>query len=833
MRPTILLGAVVLSMTLLSHATAAEWTLQSASLVTAPPQEISSPGFDDSQWLPATVPGTVLISYLNAGKIPDPFYADQRFKIDDAFFTDNDFWYRHTFTTHGLANRRLWLHFDGINWKANVYVNGHYVGDINGAFIRAKFDITKLVRTGAPNCLAVLIHKVAHPGAVKPKSLKHWLPNGGELGLDSPTFLASIGWNWVPTIPGRNIGIWNGVRLTTTGNVTIDDPWVSTDLPLPDGSRADLTIQCDLTNHSQEEQHGILHGEIGDVHFEQPIMLAASQTSPIVLKKTLAHTRLWWPNGMGDQPLYHLKLTFVAGDGVSDATDTTFGIRKLTYTIRDNVLFLSVNGHRVLIRGGNWGMDEGMLRCDADGYDTRVRLHRAMNFNMIRNWCGLTGRDAFYDACDKYGILVWDDFWLANPSDGPDPTDHAMFIANALDKIRRVRGHPSLAIYCGRNEGYPPKEIDDALRAATHDLDGSRYYLSNSAADVVTGHGPYDVRSPEWYFENRGDTLHSELGIVAVPPVESLRQMFPPDKLWPINDLWGQHDLSQERGPAYLKRLSDSYGPAVDVQDFCRKAQMLNLESAQAMLESWQSRQGSGGLIWMTQAAWPCLICQAYAYDFEPTGAYFGFRKACEPLHILWDRHTNQIKVANDTIEDADNLIAQADIYNLDGTRQWTRSIALHAPAGEATECFSLEFPPDLSDVYFVRLLLTRGPTTLSDNFYWEGKTAGRYQALANLPQVDLTSQATFARDDSGKCVIVATLHNPGSSVAFGIRLKVQTAVTNQRVLPAFYGDNYFTLLPGQSKSVPIEFDERLLHGEKPRLSYEGWNTAVHDIPVQ
>jgi hypothetical protein len=823
---------MVLSMTLLSPIPAAAWKLQSASLISATPTQISSPAFDDSSWLPATVPGTVLTSYLNAGKIPDPFYADQRFKIDDAFFTNNDFWYRNTFTVAPLVKQRLWLNFDGINWKANVYVNGEHVGDVNGSFIRGKFDITKLVRADSVICMAVLIHKVAHPGSVKPKSLKHWLPNGGELGLDSPTFISSIGWNWLPTIPGRNIGIWNDVRFTTSGDVTIDDPFVITDLPLPHLFRADLRIQCDLTNHSLEEQRGILRGELGDIHFDQPITLASSQTSHIVIDKALAHPNLWWPNGMGEQPLYHLKLQFIVGDRASDTTNTTFGIRKLTYAIHNNVLFLSVNGHRVLIRGGNWGMDEGMLRCDAAGYDARVRLHREMNFNMIRNWCGLTARDAFYDACDRYGLLVWDDFWLANPSDGPDPTDHAMFLANAVDKIRRVRSHPSLALYCGRNEGYPPKAIDDALRSATTDLDGSRYYLSNSAADVVTGHGPYDVRSPEWYFAHRGDTLHSELGIVAVPPIESLRQMFPPDKLWPINDLWGQHDLSQERGPAYLKRLADSYGPAKDVEDFCRKAQLLNLESAQAMLESWQSRQGSGGLIWMTQAAWPCLICQAYAYDFEPTGAYFGFRKACEPLHILWDRHTNQIKVANDTIEDAKNLTAQADLYNLDGSKKWTRSIAINAPAGSATTCFDLQFPASLSDVFFVRLILTRGPATLSDNFYWEGKTPGRYQSLSTLAPVDLTTSATFNHDDPRQSIVTAAFQNPTSSIAFAIHLTLHTATTNQRVLPAFYGDNYFTLLPGQSKAVSIEFDEGLLHGEKARLQYQCWNGRPREISV-
>ncbi len=347
-------------------------------------------------------------------------------------------------------------------------------------------------------------------------------------------------------------------------------------------------------------------------------------------------------------------------------------------------------------------MPEGLLRCDEEGYDTRVRLHKDMNFNMIRNWVGMTGNDAFYDACDKYGLLIWDDFWLANPSDGPDPTDHEMFIANARDKIRRIRNHPSLALYCGRNEGMPPKDLDEAMRKAATDLDGTRFYLSNSAAGIVTGHGPYEMQAPEWYFANRGSSLHSELGIVAVPAVESMRAMLPAEKLWPINDLWGLHDLSQARGPAYLAQLGKYYGPAADLEDFCRKAQMLNWECSKAMLEAWQSKQGSGCLIWMTQAAWPSLICQAYDYYFEPAAAYFGFKKACEPVHIFWDSHSNQIMVANDTLDDLKGLKAEAEIYDFTGHRRMYRSTIIDVPAATAQVCFPLSPPADLTPIYFI-----------------------------------------------------------------------------------------------------------------------------------
>ena len=456
---------------------------------------------------------------------------------------------------------------------------------------------------------------------------------------------------------------------------------------------------------------------------------------------------------------------------VSDHKDVTFGVRKLTYQVRDNVLFLSVNGHRILCRGGNWGMDDGLLQCNDAGYDTRVRLHKEMHFNMIRNWVGMTARDGFYKACDKYGILIWDDFWLANPADGPDPTDDALFLANAAERIRRTRNHPALALYCGRNEGSPPPALDAALRQMTDQMDGSRYYIPDSADGIVSGHGPYEIQYPEWYFQNKGRTLHSELGIVAVPPAESMRAMLPPDKQWPINDLWGLHDPSQERGPAYVKRINESYGPSSSLDEFCLKAQMLNLESSKAMLEAWQSKQGSGGLIWMTQAAWPSVICQAYDYYFEPTAAYFGFRSACEPLHILWNQATDEIKVANDTITDQPGLTADAAIYDLQGHERWHQSAMINAPTASATDCFPLIRPADLSGIYFVKLKLTQAGTIVSDNFYWANTHGHDDTPLRTLPTVTLDGSVIKTAGGLDP-TLTAKLTNPTSTVAVLIRLR-------------------------------------------------------------
>ncbi len=818
------------------------WKLQNASLVKATPERIAQSGFDDSQWIPAVVPGTVLGSYVAAGLEPDPWFGDQMSRISDEIFSQNDFWYRNTLMVPAdYSGRRIWLNFDGINWKAEIFLNGQPVGRIDGAFIRGRFDVTAMAKPGAANCLAVLIHKVAHPGPgpkkVVHKKLGSPTVNGDVLGADSPTFLATAGWNWLPIVRGRDIGIWNEVRLETSGDVTLVDPWVTSLIPLPDTSRAELTVRTALCNHSTKARAGRLVGTIGDVTFAQPVSLEPGQTREVVLNKSncpalsITNPCLWWPNGYGAQPLYTLNLRFECNGIVSDRKMVTFGIRTIDYKVINGNLTLLVNGERILCRGGNWGMDEGMLNCDRAGYDLRVRLHHDAHLNMIRNWVGMIGREAFYDACDRYGILVRDDFWLANPVDGPDPDDHTMFMANARDKIRRVRSHADLALYCGRNEGDPPADLDAGMREAVANLDGTRLYIPNSAAGIVTGHGPYEIKDVDWYFANRGKTFHSELGIVAVPVVESMRAMMPATNLWPINDMWAIHDYQSPRMPLYTERITRRYGQSVNIEDYCRKAQMVNLESAKALYECLQANQGGGLLVWMTQPAWPSLICQLYDYYFEPTAAYFGARKACEPVHIFWNSATDIIEAANDTITNCDHLTAEAWIYGLDGKERRHESAPVDLARASVKECFPLERPADPKQVFFVKLILRRGAEKVSDNFYWSSGKGESCTDLNKLPGVALPATASWL-EKGPTCRVRVEVSNPTPTVALMIRLKVQRNHSGARVLPVFYSDNYFSLLPGESREVMLEFSRASLAGELPKVLEEGWNIPLQEIPL-
>ena len=815
------------------------WNLQSAAFTSSSPEDISSAHFVSTDWLPAVVPGTVLASYLKHGAVPDPNFGNQQSQVSEEFFTRNDFWYRNSFTiSPACEGQRLWLVFEGINWKADVYVNGKKLGDISGAFLRRRFDITEVAVRGGSNCVAVLVHQVAHPGEIQDKHLGGSYKNGGVLALDSPTFTASIGWNWVPTIRGRNTGIWNDVRFETSGDVILDDPWVSSKVSAADKPRADLTVKTEITNASAEAKHCSLLISMANLAFRRSISLQPHETQSVTIDKTecselsLQNPALWWPNGYGDPVLHTMHLRVESDGVVSYQKDVTFGIREMSYTEDNGILTIFVNGQKILCRGGNWGMDDSMLICDEAGYDLRVRMHKDMNLVMIRNWIGMVGKEAFYDCCDRHGLLIWDDFWLANPSDGPDPIDHAMFMANARDKIRRVRHHPSLAIYCGRNEGVSPPDLDLGMREAVASLDGSRYYISASASGLVTGHGPYDNQDPAWYFEHRGGTFHTEQGIVCVPPVESMRAMMPAKDLWPISDMWAIHEYQNPRSVLYTERIAQRYGSPDSIEDYCRKAQMVNMESAKAMMECLQSRQGSAQLIWMTQSAWPALICQLYDYYFEQTAAYFGAKIACEQLHILWDQYRNRVIVANNNKQNEETLHAAAWVFDLQGRQQWHREIDLSVPTTSAHDCFSVELPQPAANVFFLKLKLSRSQATLSENFYWSAGSDGSCKSLNALPRLSLPVSARMSTDHDGH-VVSATVSNPTSSVAVAIRLKLLHASSGKRVLPAMYEDNYFSLLPGEKRSVAIRFASSASAGNATRLALEGWNIADTQIRVE
>jgi hypothetical protein len=795
-------------------------------------------------WIAAVVPGCVFASYVAAGLEKDPNYADNIYKVDQRKY-NRDFLYRAEFPTpapfagpSSPTARHCHLHFDGVNRKGEIFLNGTRLGLLDGFMDRGDFDITPLLSPTGKNVLTVLVSWPGRPIA----------------NHASPTYISSDSWDWMPSVPGLLQGIISDVYLVMTGDVTIKDPWIRTDLPSPD--KALLSIAVDLKSNSTQRDTGTLTCVIqpGNITLSHHVHLQPGESAHFSFDTTITHPRLWWPNGYGDPNLYTCTFRYSPSPALppSDSTTVNFGIRKYSYDTLGGVLHILVNGKKIFVRGGNWGMSEYLLRCREAEYDWKVKLHREMHMNMIRNWIGSTTDEEFYDACDKYGIMVWDDFWLNSHPNLPD--DVFAFNKNAVEKIKRFRNHPSIAVWCGDNESYPLPPLNAWLREDVRTFDGGdRLYQPNSHADALTGSGPWTNFPPTWYFTkypggfggSPGWGFRTEIGTAVFTTYESFRKFIPDSAAWPRNEMWDKHFFGKSAANAgpdrYDAAVNKSYGTATGIRDFCRKAQLLNIETNKALYEGWQHHiwnDASGVMTWMSQSAYPSFVWQTYDYYYDLTGAYWGVKKACEPVHIQWSCADNSVKVINTSLADLRQLTATATVYNLDGkpATRYGKTAIIDAAPDTATECFDIPFDNDnlanrknayasLSAVHFIRLLLKdRDGRLLSDNFYWRGNRFTDYTALNTLPPARLRCTSVLLHDNDGKDVIRVTVNNPSATVAFAVRIQAVRQSDGERLLPALMDDNYFTLFKGEHKTIDIIFDAALLNGGGYKLIVEPYN---------
>jgi len=801
------------------------WRLERASQVNATGEQLSQPGFHDADWLVATVPGTVLVSYLNAGAIADPGFGENQYTVSDAFF-GGDFWYRNEFTVPAAPRgERRWLNFDGINWQADVYLNGHQLGRIASSFVRARYDVTALLRPGAKNVLAVLIHGNAHPGSTKDKGGP--TINGGAPGRDHPTFHPTVGWDWIPTIRGRDAGIWSDVTLTRTGAVTIADPLVTTKLPLPDTSSADLSIAATLRNHSDRAVAGTLRATFGVVTVEQPVTLDATSSKTVSFTPAtspalhLKNPQLWWPVDYGAPHLYPVTLSFAVSGAVSDARHFNAGVREFTYSEDGGVLKLWINGRRFIPRGGNWGFPESMLRYRAREYGVAMAYHRDQHFNMVRNWVGQAGDEAFYDAADRNGIVIWQDFWLANPLDGPNPDNNALFLAAARDYVNRIRNHASIGLYCGRNEGYPPAALDSGLHALVDELAPGMHYISSSADGPVSGHGPYRVMPLKEYFAHAPEKLHSEIGSPNVPELPILRRTLSEHGLWPLGPEWALHDF-HPRNP-FVTAIEHDYGGAKSIAEFADLAQFVDYNAYRGMFEA-QSNHRLGLLIWMSHPAWPSILWQTYDFFYDTDAAYYAAKHACEPLHVQWNANDGTVEVVNYSAGDRTALTAHAEVLGLDGKVQWQQTATVASANDSTVAPIHLEDPASLGHAHFLRLTLTQNGRLISRNFYWRGAQPEDYTALRTLAPAHVASKIDLHRTGAIWHGIVH-LTNDSQTPALMLRAKVIDE-HGELIAPALYDDNYIALMPGESRDVHVTFDNADTRGGQPKIRLTGFNLA-------
>ncbi len=716
------------------------WHLQPQDAVGASGNEISRPGFRFEETVDAVVPGIIFTSYVEAGLEKDPNFADNIYQVDETFYS-RPFWYRTEFKLPKSyeKGRQVWLFFENTNRYADFYFNGTKLSgtenstkDVSGHMLRTKYNVTSLINENGNNAVAVLI---TDADQTKTRDADE------RFGVTaSPTFLSAAGWDWMPYVPGRLAGITGDVSVQVTGDVTMEDPWIRSQLE--SNEVAYLFVSSDLKNTSASTKEVTISGTIqpGNIEFSQNITMAPGATSKIYFDKRkfeeliVKNPKLWWPNGYGEPHLYSCKLTLRTDGEISDEREIFFGIREFDYRFVKNaagwpVMQFYVNGQRIFIKGGNWGMSEYLLRTRDEEYETRIKLHKDMNYNMIRSWTGTITDEEFYEYCDQYGIMVWDDFWLYVAYN--DVANDDDFKANALDKIKRLRNHASIALWCGANETHPKPELDNYLRAIVAEYDhNDRMYKSSSNQDGLSGSGWWGNQPPKHHFENSGSNLawnnppypygsdrgygmRSEIGTTTFPNYESIKMFIPKDKLWPLptdealkeedDNVWNKHFFGKEASNAnpvaYKTAVNTQFGKSNNLEEFAEKAQYLNIEVMKGMYEAWNDKiwnDASGILIWMSQSAYPSFVWQTYDYYFDATGSYWGAKIACEPLHIQWNSSNNSVKAINTTSSNLEGAIAKATVYNLMGEEvpEYGKETKVNVSASNIAEAFQLNFNP-------------------------------------------------------------------------------------------------------------------------------------------
>lgn len=848
------------------------WYLCDGPSARTSPLSPIAPDIDMHGWHHATVPGTVLTTLVDEGIYPDPYYGLNNLAIPDTLCR-MDWWYRNQFVLPAeiKENDFLQLTFNGINYRAEVWLNQRFLGTINGAFSRGIFDVTDAVYRQGYNTLAVRIIPPANPGIPQEQGKAGQGPNGGTLCLDGPTFISSEGWDWMPGIRDRNIGIWQNVTLSRHGAVTVQEAQIIPDLPLPDTTRAELKIKLLLTNHIDRPQRARIDLRIDKAALTAHCPIEASTRKEIVLTAAdypqlrLENPRLWWPNGYGEQELYTAHITTTDNDGRRSSKSVRFGIRELEYelaialpdqqieTVRLNPLeaykngkeiidrqcrqkhpsgiwvpslkenlplpgitltesespyiVILVNGQKIFCKGGNWGMDDAMKRVDKERLRPYFELQKKENFNMIRNWTGESTQESFYDLCDEYGMLVFNDFWMSTEGFNLEPLDFRLFEYNVKETVLRHRNHPSIALWCPRNEGFAPAELEQFITATLARLDGSRYYIGNSRTLNTTGSGPWDFKTEEQYFE-MAEGFSSEVGTVAVPTYRSLQKIMSPEDQWPIGDVWSYHDWHNAQWPNFslFEAYMDScYGKSADAHTFCELSQLQNFDSYRAIFEGRNSRlwnNTSGILLWMSHPAWPSTIWQTYTWDYETTGAYYGCRKACEPLHIQYNPLTRQVEGVNASGHTHNDITAICRVYTLDGKLTASEHRRFDLIADRTQSLFPLPALPADNKLYLLRLILQKGKTVLSQNDYWYNPTNSKSRKiLRQLPQA--TVEIVKARQKGGRYEF--TVKNKSGVLALGVRFSLKNRTTQEYILPAIFSEGYINLLPGESRTIHID----------------------------
>jgi exo-1,4-beta-D-glucosaminidase len=845
------------------------WRVQSACNLQAAGDAISSEGFAADNWLKATVPSTVLAAQAAAGAVPDPYYGANLRQIPGTSYPigqnfsnlpmpqDSPYhcgwWYRKEFTAPAASAQqdRYWLHFGGINYRAEIWLNGHRIADstqVAGAYRTYDFDVTNLLRPGKTNVLAV----------------ETFAPTEKDLGIN---------WvDWNPCPPDKDMGLWGAVNLVATGAVTVRSPQAVTHFPENSLASADLTIYAELHNATDHAVKGIAAGSAAGVRFEQPVELAPNEDRTIVFSpqqfpQLLIHDpKLWWPYQMGQPHLERLTVSFSIQGQPTDEQSADFGFREITSELTANGSRLfRVNGKPILIRGGGWSQDM-LLRSDEKRLRDQFRMVRDLNLNTIRLE-GKLDTDEFFRLADEQGILVlagwcccdhwehWKD-WT--------PEDLAIAKASLRAQMLRLRHHPSLLVWLNGSDNPPPADVERAylqIEAETH-WPNPVLSSASSTPTTVTGEsgvkmtGPYDYVAPSyWYVDKQhggayGFNTETSPG-PAIPSLASRQKFLPDPEAWPPSPTWSLHNGGGEfvNLKVFDAAMEAVYAKPHSAAEYERMAQTMEYDSERAMFEAYgRNKYASTGVIqWMLNNAWPSMIWHLYDYHLDAGAGYFAVKKACEPLHIQYSYDDLSIEVVNSTYAPAAGLHAGLRVFNLTGKEIYSAQAVVESAPDSAQRVFSIPeiLYQDADRILFVDLTLADASgAVVSRNFYWVPTTLTSFDwpktdythtpaernedlaALTNLPPAKVTARAEIETTPNGR-ELRLHLDNASAVLAFQISAAARTP-SGGLIAPVFWSDNWIELLPGESRTLTATLPETAPADFIVQI--EGWNIAPETI---
>jgi exo-1,4-beta-D-glucosaminidase len=834
------------------------WQIQSSDKVKATDEEISTLNFRPKDWYAAKVPNSTLGSLVDAGVFKNVFYNRNLEKIPDSLF-QAPWWYRRTFNIEKINPGQVYrLRFNGISYYADIWLNGKKVasGDtVKGSFRQFVFDVTPFIKKGE-NVLAVKVTQ----------------------GAPADLNIGFVDWN--PEPADNHMGIWRDVHFMESGPVAIENPFVITDVDTATLSYANIKVRVDLQNFSDKKVSGTLKTNIGnDIHLSTNVSLEPHEIKEVILSSeqyhqlTMMHPKLWWTHDLGEPYLYTLQMNFDINKQLSDSKKIKFGVRSVSGYMTDRGFrAYRLNGKKILIKGGGW-TDPMLLNATPEYERAGIDYAVHMNLNAIRME-GFWGSDEhLYNLCDEKGILVmvgfscqweWKGIFGGNYEDKygcivtPDQMDVAATSWN--DQIVWLRNHPSIFLWLYGSDKWPRPELETKYLAVLKEQDPTRPYAQSAKEwkSEITGptgmkmRGPYDYVPPAyWYIDTSyggAFGFNTETGPgPQVPVLESLEKMIPKDSLWPIGSSWLYHAA---RGKfhnldAYNSAMNERLGQPNDLKDYLRKAQYMNYEGMRAMFEAFEANrpEATGIIQWMYNASWPKLWWQFYDYYLMPTGALYGARVANEPLHIFYDYGHQAVDVMNNTPKKSGDLTADINVLDANSKSVLKKSLPVSELGSlETKEIFPLQDNLNVSKTYFLDLrLFDKQHQLVSNNFYvlstqkdslaekkstWYITPQSQYADLTlleKLPKVKLQKSETVSQKGENT-VIDVKLKNPSQHVAFMVYMDLKKGQTTESVVPVFWKENYFTLLPGEERTVSVWVHTKDLDGQKGRVVVGGWN---------